>query len=1173
MTAEELSVIISVDTSNFDAKMNQVQAKLNVAMGGANKASSSFDKLGSSFTKAGSSADGATKGVNNFGGALGKLTGFCDNVNNKIGNIIGKISGFSAGAGEGAASAGAMSSGIGALASSALGCITGIGMMSAAIGGLVSVGKQALGVLLNLADAASDLEESKNVVSVALPNYTEEVDEFSKGAGSQYGLNETQATQYASKFALMATNMGFVEEKASKMSIALSALTGDVSSLYNISSDEAYTKLTSVFTGETESLKELGVVMTQTNLDAYALASGFNKTTNDMNQSELVALRYSYVMNQLGQAQGDYARTADGWANATRTLGNQWESLKASLGSVVISILEPIVQGLSAIFQWIQVLIDAIGIILTPVTLVWNTLKALFGWLIDGFKTVIGWISSAIGAVKDFCNWVSTGFGLFASGQEEVEVDTIYTEGEEAALSDIDTTITVDTDTEDYSYIGTQMNDSAYFAERMAKSLSGGAGSTGSIASGLKKASKSADKIKQTFEGLMGFDEINNLSKINEKIADSNVGDTGSSTGGGSTGGGSIATPTTTKKNKYPSLTDFYRGEYNMAYKDAQNAATAVQNWAGKVATLTKKMEELDKNSPEYKQMKQQVNQVAQEFVQFAGGTDNAKKMLTKLKKAFPNDKEIQLLCDTLLPLIDELETVDLKESIKQVKKFLKALFGSNEEDEDDNTKSKYSKKDNSSGSGRGFGTGFEKAKKDVTDFVKAVLGADDSISNYTKSEQKLIKSTYGSGKAFKAAAKHLLVVKSNYHKTSFTAEELEEAEKELLNQLKTGNKLSKNNVKATKNQSKGYKELGNESKNLKKKLETAHTGIKALDKILNKKHSLKFNDGNIKKKFGKNGEVAKFIKNTIKEIGKKEVKVKTNTKNVKDIFSTSSKSGSIMKKITDFIKTAGKKVVKTSVAEPDKLKTIYSKSSSTSGSVLQRIKEVGDKAKQRVIKTGTAEPDKLRTIYSKSSSETGSILKRMKEVGDLAKKKIVKGKAQNPDNLSTIYSKSSSTNGSVLNRVTDVVNKANGKKISVGVNDNTNAIYNATRKQINEGIIDVFNNFHSIVNSSGKGWQKILNVYGAFAKIPHLATGGIVSKGTPALIGEAGKEAVLPLEHNTGWMDTLAATIANKISDSGNGTDKLDIVLNVGGTQFGRACINSINQAQKQSGRVLLNI
>ena len=72
--------------------------------------------------------------------------------------------------------------------------------------------------------------------------------------------------------------------------------------------------------------------MTQTALDQYALQNGFGKTTDKMSEQEKVALRYSFVQSKLADASGDFARTSDSWANQTRILSLQMDSLKASIG-------------------------------------------------------------------------------------------------------------------------------------------------------------------------------------------------------------------------------------------------------------------------------------------------------------------------------------------------------------------------------------------------------------------------------------------------------------------------------------------------------------------------------------------------------------------------------------------------------------------------------------------------------------------------------------------------------------------------------------------------------------------------------------------------------------------------------------------------------------------------
>ena len=213
-----------------------------------------------------------------------------------------------------------------------------------AIKGLISFSKKCL-------ELGSDLEEVQNVVDVTFTTMSNKVNEFANSAAKTFGLSETMAKQFTGTYGAMAKAFGFTEKSAYNLSTSLTGLAGDVASFYNISQDEAYTKLKSVFTGETESLKDLGVVMTQTALDSFALANGFNKTTKDMGESEKVALRYKFVMDRLSAASGDFVRTSGGWANQMRILKLQFDSFKASIGQGLINILTPVIKLLNVLMS------------------------------------------------------------------------------------------------------------------------------------------------------------------------------------------------------------------------------------------------------------------------------------------------------------------------------------------------------------------------------------------------------------------------------------------------------------------------------------------------------------------------------------------------------------------------------------------------------------------------------------------------------------------------------------------------------------------------------------------------------------------------------------------------------------------------------------------------------
>lgn len=191
---------------------------------------------------------------------------------------------------------------------------------------------------------ASDYEESLNKVDVAFGDSAERVKEFAQTTVDSYGIAEGTALDMAALFGDMATSMKVPREEAAEMSERLVGLAGDLASFKNISLDQVGTALKSIFTGETESLKELGVVMTEANLDAFALAEGFGKTTDEMTEAEKVQLRYQYVLSATQNAQGDYARTADGTANSLRTLQESAKELGVAFGQELLPQITPLIQ-------------------------------------------------------------------------------------------------------------------------------------------------------------------------------------------------------------------------------------------------------------------------------------------------------------------------------------------------------------------------------------------------------------------------------------------------------------------------------------------------------------------------------------------------------------------------------------------------------------------------------------------------------------------------------------------------------------------------------------------------------------------------------------------------------------------------------------------------------------
>lgn len=231
---------------------------------------------------------------------------------------------------------------------SVLGKLGGVVAAAFSIKAIISFSKASI-------DLGSDLEEVQNVVDVSFGSMAGACEEFASTAITKFGMAELAAKQTASTYMAIAKGMGVAEGAASDMSITLAGLSGDVASFYNLDQEDAAKKLQGVFTGESEALKSLGVVMTQANLKQFALEKGMNANIESMSQAELVALRYAFVTDSLSLAAGDFVRTQDSWANQTRILSMQWQQFMGIIGQTLTTVLTPAIKLLNNL---VSILVD-----------------------------------------------------------------------------------------------------------------------------------------------------------------------------------------------------------------------------------------------------------------------------------------------------------------------------------------------------------------------------------------------------------------------------------------------------------------------------------------------------------------------------------------------------------------------------------------------------------------------------------------------------------------------------------------------------------------------------------------------------------------------------------------------------------------------------------------------
>lgn len=228
------------------------------------------------------------------------------------------------------------------------------------IGALIKLGASAL-------EAASNLQEVQNIVDVSFGELSDKMERFAATAIESYGMSEYSAKKTGSAFMAMGKSMGLAMDEAANMSIRLTALTGDMASFYNISQEYAQIALSAVYTGETETLKKYGIVLTEANLQQYALSKGIETNVKKMDARSKAILRYNYILQATRDMEGDFVRTQDTWANQMKVLKQRWQEFLIVVGNGLIQILTPLLKTLNAIIAELTRFAQIIGSVLTKV--------------------------------------------------------------------------------------------------------------------------------------------------------------------------------------------------------------------------------------------------------------------------------------------------------------------------------------------------------------------------------------------------------------------------------------------------------------------------------------------------------------------------------------------------------------------------------------------------------------------------------------------------------------------------------------------------------------------------------------------------------------------------------------------------------------------------------------
>lgn len=285
----------------------------------------------------------------------------------------------------------------------------GIGQLKSALGTITKLfagGAVAVG-MTKLVEAASDVDETMNVLSASFGENTDSVVQWAKDLAGPIGRSQYMLREFAGATGAILAPMLGSREAAAEMSTTVSQLAVDLGSFFNSTDEEALKALQSGLMGSSEPLRRYGVVLLDATLKEFARARGIAKSVEQMTEAEKVQLRFQYIMEKTRDAQGDATNTADGYANATKALRGGLRDLAVQAGQQLLPIFEKSVAAMSRV-------VKRVGEVLGKSAALEMGFKALaaaatIAAVVLGFKLAAGIGAATVAAVKAAVAFKSAG--------------------------------------------------------------------------------------------------------------------------------------------------------------------------------------------------------------------------------------------------------------------------------------------------------------------------------------------------------------------------------------------------------------------------------------------------------------------------------------------------------------------------------------------------------------------------------------------------------------------------------------------------------------------------------------------------------------------------------------------------------------------------------------------
>lgn len=208
-------------------------------------------------------------------------------------------------------------------------------------------------------ESANEYIEALNLFYVSMGSYAEKAQDYANLVGDSYGVDPAEFMKMQATFMDVSKSFGTASGTAYTMSKALTQLTYDISSLYNLKVDESLNKVRSALVGEIEPIRALGKDLSVANLKLLATELGITANVDAMNQSEKAMLRTISLLRQSKSAMGDMARTLEQPANQFRILKAQLTLLSRAIGDLFLPLVQKVLPYMIAFIKVSQRIVMA----------------------------------------------------------------------------------------------------------------------------------------------------------------------------------------------------------------------------------------------------------------------------------------------------------------------------------------------------------------------------------------------------------------------------------------------------------------------------------------------------------------------------------------------------------------------------------------------------------------------------------------------------------------------------------------------------------------------------------------------------------------------------------------------------------------------------------------------